>query len=543
MPVKTEHPAIRVVALDADGVVQTPVDWRERLTAVLEAAGTRPDEQAIEAFLSDIFSADESALVGDADFEVELPKILQRWQIDRPIADVLSIWTDIEPNRTILATVDELRKQGLRVCLATNQHRLRGEFMHRTLDYRNRFNQSFYSYQIGARKPQPQFFRHMIQALGCAPDEILFVDDKATNVEQARTEGLRSRVVTNHEQIAEELAAALAGHLDSRSRRITNVSTTTEPTSVTASSLPMPESDTPPVLALRGLSKVYKNVQALRQLNLTVDEGRVYGFLGRNGAGKSTAMRIIMGINRASSGTVELFGEPAHGYRVRQQIGYVAQEQHFYGWMDALGIGRFVSGFYPNWDSTEYHKLLKALEVPTDRKLHTFSGGMHAKLALALVLAHRPRLLLLDEPTAGMDAVARREFFEIVHDQATRDGRTTLFSSHLIDEVEVAADTVGIIHDGQMLYEGSLAALQESVFRLRTESQEATGLPAWLDHPGVSVLRDEPTTDGREVILKTELGALSDTLAQANADDSPWRMERLSLEDIFVAMVTRRFDI
>ena len=223
------------------------------------------------------------------------------------------------------------------------------------------------------------------------------------------------------------------------------------------------------MVALRGLVKRYGTVEALRGLDLTVEPGRVYGFLGRNGAGKSTALRIIMGITQATSGDVELFGRRQRGEdtAARRRIGYVAQEQSFYGWMTPLRLGAFVRGFYPTWDGAEYERLLTLLDVPRERRIQTFSGGTHAKLALALALAHRPELLVLDEPTAGMDAVARREFIELVQAQARRTGRTTLFSSHLIDEVELAADTVGIIDGGRMLWQGPTAALQSQVRCLR----------------------------------------------------------------------------
>ena len=221
------------------------------------------------------------------------------------------------------------------------------------------------------------------------------------------------------------------------------------------------------VLTLRGIHKSYGDLDVLKGLDLDVEEGTVYGFLGRNGAGKSTALRTIMGITYADAANIELLGDPVTGDapELRQQVGYVAQEQHFYDWMTTESIGRFVAGFYPSWDKAEYLRLIKLLEIPTGRKIRGFSGGNHAKLALALALATRPRLLLLDEPTAGMDAVARREFIDIVRDQARSDQRTTLFSSHLIDEVERAADQIGVIDEGKMRFEGTLDDLRRSVRR------------------------------------------------------------------------------
>ncbi len=288
------------------------------------------------------------------------------------------------------------------------------------------------------------------------------------------------------------------------------------------------------------LSKVYKSysdVRALQGLDMCVAEGDVYGFLGRNGAGKSTAMQVIMGITRADQGVVTLFDEPVLGDNplLRQHLGYVAQEQHFYDWMSPARLGAFVGGFYPTWDSAEFKRLLKLLEVPLERKVGGFSGGMRAKLALALSLAHRPRLLLLDEPTAGMDAVARREFIDIVRDQAVRAQRTTIFSSHLIDEVEQAADKVGIVEAGTMHFEGSIDLLRTSVTRYDIQSADA------LDQPlpeaitvGRVVLQDFIRHGRRTVIVRTDPGLPSADVPW------PWRPMTLSLEDIFISMVSKQ---
>ena len=295
------------------------------------------------------------------------------------------------------------------------------------------------------------------------------------------------------------------------------------------------------MVALRGLVKRYGTVEALRGLDLTVEPGRVYGFLGRNGAGKSTALRIIMGITQATSGDVELFGRRQRGEdtAARRRIGYVAQEQSFYGWMTPLRLGAFVRGFYPTWDGAEYERLLTLLDVPRERRIQTFSGGTHAKLALALALAHRPELLVLDEPTAGMDAVARREFLELVQSQARRSGRTTLFSSHLIDEVELAADTVGIIDGGRMLWQGPTAALQSQVrcLRYRGPADAAPPLPELLaaEPARLRVLEDRSDDRGRTVMVSGE----PEVLEALEATAPGWQVVVPSLEDAFVALVRR----
>lgn len=288
-------------------------------------------------------------------------------------------------------------------------------------------------------------------------------------------------------------------------------------------------------LKLSNIRKSYGKLDVLKGVNLSVSDGEIYGFLGRNGAGKSTALRIIMGITHADSGDTELFGQVAgkNDPAPRQHIGYVAQEQHFYDWMSALELGKFVSGFYPAWDKAEYSKLLRSLDLPTDRKIRGFSGGMTAKLALALALASKPRLLLLDEPTAGMDAVARREFLDIVREQAQRFGRTTLFSSHLIDEVELAADKVGILDDGSMRFEGSLSSLQRSARRFVMSADESEDFSQPIDFSG-QVIRDEVRRGRREVTVQN-LGDETDV----TTPPAGWQIEQPTLEEIFIAMVSK----
>ncbi|HJL19216.1 MAG TPA: ABC transporter ATP-binding protein [Sandaracinaceae bacterium LLY-WYZ-13_1] len=286
------------------------------------------------------------------------------------------------------------------------------------------------------------------------------------------------------------------------------------------------------LLSVRGLAKRYGRVRALRGLDLTVGAGEVYGFLGRNGAGKSTTIRILMGITKPDAGEVRLFGEPTKGahVRVRQRIGYVAQEQTFYDWMTAKRLARFVSRFYPTWDQSTFERLCAAQAVPLDRKVGTFSGGMRVKLALALALGPRPPLLILDEPTAGLDPVARREFLERVREDAERTGRTTFFSTHLIDEVELVADRVGIVDDGRTRYEGTVDALAARVRLFAGEPPPDLALPE-----GVRPVSDRTFRGRRRLVFEapdpTAFAALEARLGAP--------LSRLPLEEIFIEMVRR----
>lgn len=298
------------------------------------------------------------------------------------------------------------------------------------------------------------------------------------------------------------------------------------------------------VLWLQDVHKRYGTVPALSGLELQLSPGQVYGFLGRNGAGKSTALRIVMGITRADRGSVALFGEPVKpgNVRARQRIGYVAQEQHFYPWMTPERLGAFVGAFYPRWDKQHYARLITSFELPP-RKVATYSGGMKVKLALALALAHHPELLVLDEPTAGLDAVVRREFIDILQELAVSGQHTTLFSSHLIDEVEMVASRVGIVEQGSMRFEGSLPELaaRSRVMSLvrQGDGTSQPALPEVLSGLGELKVR---VLGQRDTAAQFELALWSEDPLRFSAVQQRWpdaRFRQPALEDMFIALVRR----
>ena len=301
-----------------------------------------------------------------------------------------------------------------------------------------------------------------------------------------------------------------------------------------------PDSSQPPRVLLRthNLQKRFGNFEVLRGLNLNVREGSVYGFLGRNGAGKTTTIQILMGIQKPNQGAIDLFGHTGKRPNIAQkrQIGYVSQEQHFYPWMSCLYLGKFVSRFYPTWDQQWFIRLLRTFELPLDRKVINLSQGMKVKLALALALAHRPRILILDEPTSGLDPAARREFLDIVSHQAETEGRTTFFSSHIVEEVARIADHVGIIDRGKLRFQGRPETLYAGIRGFKPQDPAIWKDPARkgalidrLNAGNLTLLAEEPRDN--MLILEGPAEAWSGETS-----------ETLSLEDIFLALTTKKIE-
>lgn len=311
---------------------------------------------------------------------------------------------------------------------------------------------------------------------------------------------------------------------------------TSAPLSLEKPIAPGPSSEPPYALRISGLRRRFGTVAAVDGLDLQVRPGEIYGFLGVNGAGKTTTIRMLMGIISPDGGTIELLGRTTRRTSLRQkrQIGYVSQEQVFYPWMTAQALGRFVSGFYPTWDHQEFARLLRIMEVPPDRKVSSLSGGMKAKLALALALAPRPALLILDEPTAGLDPVARREFLDIITHQARNYQRTTFFSSHLLHEVERTADRVGIIHQGRMRFEGGLDLLRDRVRQLTLPAPDGSAPAAFALPPGFSLWKELPAAQGGP--LRLVLDAPPEAWASASWPPGA-AVSTLPLDDIFIACV------
>jgi ABC-2 type transport system ATP-binding protein len=218
----------------------------------------------------------------------------------------------------------------------------------------------------------------------------------------------------------------------------------------------------PPAIAVEGLSKRFGRRLAVDNLTFQVQQGSVCGFLGRNGAGKSTAIRLMMNLLDPTAGRVTLLGLDSRRDHtaVMSRVGYVSESPVLYDWMKVKQLVRFTAEFYPNWNHRRVAELLDRFALDREQKVRHLSRGTQAQLALALALGGDPELLILDEPATGLDVLVRRDFLESIIQLIQQDGRTVLFSSHLLHEVERVADQVVIIDNGRLVESGSIEEIK-----------------------------------------------------------------------------------
>jgi ABC-2 type transport system ATP-binding protein len=211
----------------------------------------------------------------------------------------------------------------------------------------------------------------------------------------------------------------------------------------------------------------YGRKKVLDGLSLDVPQGSVFGFLGRNGAGKTTTIQLLLGLLAPHSGQCRVSGcDPqTDAVAVRRAVGYVAEDQQMYDWMRVEQIMKWTSSFYPTWDRAYAEQLLRQFDLPPKDKIKTLSKGQNTRLALLLALAHRPKIVILDDPTLGLDPIARKEFLRSVVTLLQAEGATVFFSSHLLYEIEPVADWVAILDKGRIIKTSPTDELRDTVRR------------------------------------------------------------------------------
>lgn len=223
-----------------------------------------------------------------------------------------------------------------------------------------------------------------------------------------------------------------------------------------------------PIIEINGLTCTYVGVEAVRNLNLQVPEGSIYAFLGTNGAGKTTTIKTLLNLLEPSKGTANVLGTPVArlGPKELAQIGYLSQDQKLPEALTVQNLIEYSRSIYPTWDDAFCHRLLETLSLPLRRKLSHFSRGMKIKAALLISLAYHPRLLILDEPFSGLDALVRDELIQSLLEVFEQETWTMFISSHDIDEVERLADWVGILDGGRLCLSEPLETLRSRFRRI-----------------------------------------------------------------------------
>ncbi|HVS35564.1 MAG TPA: ABC transporter ATP-binding protein [Gemmataceae bacterium] len=236
------------------------------------------------------------------------------------------------------------------------------------------------------------------------------------------------------------------------------------------------------IIEIVGLTRRFGAKRALRDVSLTVPRGSVFGLVGPNGSGKTTLIKHVLGLLRAQTGSVRVFGrdpvrDPA-GVLVR--VGCLTEENDLPGWMRVDELIRYMRAFYPAWSDAYAEELRQAFALDPAAKVRTLSKGQRARAGLLVALAYRPDLLVLDEPSSGLDPLVRRDILAAIIRTITEDGRTVLFSSHLLEEVERVADHVAMIHQGRIVFDAPLDEIRATHRRLTLQFAEARPRPPEL---------------------------------------------------------------
>ena len=292
------------------------------------------------------------------------------------------------------------------------------------------------------------------------------------------------------------------------------------------------------VIRLEGLTRRFGPQVALDGVSLTVPQGVVFGLVGANGAGKTTLIRHVLGLLRASAGSVRVFGRDpvADPAGVLSRVGYLSEENDLPGWMRVGELLRYTRAFYPRWDEAYAGELRRAFELDPAAKIRHLSKGQRARAGLLVALAYRPALLVLDEPSSGLDPLVRRDILGAIIRTIAEEGRTVLFSSHLLPEVERVADRVVLLHQGRVVFNSALDDIKETHRCLTLRFGEARPRPPAL----AGVLAWDGAGCEWTAVCNGRFGELKAAAAGWGARVVDERVP--SLDEIFVARVGSRCD-
>jgi ABC-2 type transport system ATP-binding protein len=288
-----------------------------------------------------------------------------------------------------------------------------------------------------------------------------------------------------------------------------------------------------PAIDLQAVHKSFRKVDVLRGVTMQVARGKTFAFLGRNAAGKTTLIRMLLGLLKRDDGSIRVLGiDPQRSpLELRRRVGYLAEDQTMYGWMRVEEIVRFVAPFYPTWDHDLAQRYLRDFELPLRTRIKHLSKGQNVRLGLVLALAHRPELVILDDPALGLDPIMRKQFNRDLITHLQCEGRTVFYSSHLLYEVEPVADEVAILHEGRIVRQTDTEQLRRDVKQII------------LSRDALSIVRHDlaildERSDGERMAIVVEKADRA--LQVVGREGIEHHVVDLNLDEIFEAYVTGR---
>ncbi len=289
---------------------------------------------------------------------------------------------------------------------------------------------------------------------------------------------------------------------------------------------------TRPIIEIKNLSKRFDDNDVLGGVDLTIEQGQVVGLLGTNGSGKTTLIKCLLGLLKPTVGSCSIFGEDVWNLSAdaKARLGYVSQEFAVLPWLKVQSATEYIGAFYENWDGKLVRRLLDEWDLDTKQRVGVLSVGQRQKLAVILAMGHRPELLILDEPVASLDPLARRQFLQSLIEFTEDEKHTILFSTHITSDLERIASHVAMLRDGQVGYWGEMDSLKNQVKRLRIQAQNP--LPADLEIPGTMRCQID-----REHALVTVAEMNDDLVSTISTQfDATVSVEDLNLEEIFLEL-------
>jgi len=288
------------------------------------------------------------------------------------------------------------------------------------------------------------------------------------------------------------------------------------------------------ILRINNLSKSFGRKKVLENFNMALDKGKVYGLLGKNGEGKTTLIRMIMGIIPSDKGEILYKDEKIkfNDTSYKKEVGYIPEDSFFFSWMTIKELLDLNSSFYPKWNSKKADEYLERFSLDRKMRIRHLSRGMKLKLGLIAALASEPELLILDDPTSGIDVPTRQDFLKDIIRELCEAGTTILFSTHLVHELERIIEHLSILHGGYLIIDEDYQTVRNLAKKVRMTFEKTT--PKKFDVEGI--LREKKEGNRTELVIypwnekkKKKLEELS---------PAHWEMEPLTLEELFVCFVS-----